>query len=148
MLDPQIFSNLHIYVSEKDNSTVLTALGSPAYDVWSVDDIIVNWTASPPAPQISPPGVHTYVFNPTGWSMGRNPASQDCEQYYKLTGLFNLPIPGSSPVVRAFFQADDINPDSTVSPFTNYGGVMPGFVPYTRGDASFLRNFLRRSDHR
>ena len=48
---------------------------------------------------------------------GRNRVAAACEQYYKLTGLLDLP----SGYVRAFFQANDINP-SGLSAFTDYQG--------------------------
>jgi hypothetical protein len=119
ILDPHIFPpNMHIYVSERDNSSVYSIIngGSPGYDVWSVDDISVSWTGTP-----SQMGIGTYVFNAGGWSTpaGRDRASNDCEQYYKLTGLIGLPAWSATPTVRAFFQANDINPGGT-SPFTNY----------------------------
>jgi|SRR5579871_1581599 len=116
-LDPRIFSNLHLYATERNDSNVLSALGSPSYGVWSVDDLTMNWSAGAPAKTATT----TYVFNAGGWAgpTGRNRASAGCEQYYKLTGLLNLPAVSGTSVVRALFQANDINPGGS-SPFQSY----------------------------
>jgi hypothetical protein len=138
-LDPHLFTNGHLYASERDNSTVYSTINltMPFYDIWSVDDITINWSAAPPSLNM----LHPFVFGAgeTYWNTGRARWTAGCEQYYKLTGLLNMPEVSGQPVVRAFFQANDINAGSSVEPFGNYqtgntcdelgaGGYMDQFI--------------------
>jgi hypothetical protein len=125
-LDPHIWSNYHVYVSERKNSAVNAYTST--YISWAIDDVNVSWSGTPSA-TLTP-----WIFLTTaGWNTGRTRATANCEEYYKLTGLFALP---GQTYPRVFFQMNYINGPSTNSPFTgvNGGGTCEGYGAGTASD--------------